>query len=165
MKRFKSILLIAAATFAFSSKLLAGDPMQLPAKFELPAIDGGGKLTREQLQGKKVLIQFWASWCVGCSKVMEDLQPISTTGAGAQYLSVSLDENKDQARSFFTHLKDSVKTMQGKSWIDPDTKLATHLKIKSLPAIVLIDGNGKVLENLYGHPNAEQMKKIEAFFK
>lgn len=165
MLRLKALLFIAVATFVFATDLVADDSLQLPAKFEVDAINGTGKLTRDQVQGKKILIQFWASWCVGCSKVMEDLQPLSPDGSKSMYVSISLDETKDQARGYFKHQKDSIKTMLGKSWIDPETKLATHLKVKSLPAILLIDSQGKVIENLYGHPNAEQMKKIEAFLK
>jgi thioredoxin-related protein len=148
-----------------ASPLLAENKPVLPAKIELAALEGDAKLSKADITGKKVLIQFWASWCVGCGQVMQDLLPYEPDGKKAMYLSVSVDESKDQARAYFKHQNDTVKGMQKKSWIDPDTTLATALNIKSLPALVLIDSNGNVIENLYGHPTPNQMKMIAEFLK
>lgn len=163
VKSCKNILF--AALIAGLATLAKADASKLPTKIDLSAIDGTARLTNETVKDKKVLIQFWASWCVGCSKVMEALIPITTATDKTQYLSISLDETKDQARGYFKFQNDTVKNLQSSSWIDPDTRLANALNIKSLPALVLIDNKGNVVENMYGHPSAEQMKKIEDFFK
>ncbi len=156
---------VIAVLFVSLSTQAKADAVKLPTKFELSAIEGSARLTRETVKDKKVLIQFWASWCVGCSKVMEELIPIAKGTEKTQYLSISLDETKDQAKGYFKFQNDSVKKLLPSSWIDPDTSLANALNIKSLPALVLIDSSGTVIENMYGHPSAEQMKKIEDFFK
>ncbi len=163
---FKSLkIFLIAALFASHTTLAQADAVKLPAKIDLSALEGSARLTRETVKDKKVLIQFWASWCVGCSKVMEELIPIAKGTDKTQYLSISLDETKDQAKGFFKFQNDNVKKLLPSSWIDPDTSLANALNIKSLPALVLIDSSGTVIENMYGHPSAEQMKKIEDFFK
>jgi thiol-disulfide isomerase/thioredoxin len=141
------------------------DAPKLPANIDLSAIEGSARLTNETVKDKKVLIQFWASWCVGCSKVMEDLIPITKATDKTLYLSISLDETKDQAKGYFKFQNETVKKLLPISWIDPDTSLASALNIKSLPALVLVGNNGTVIESMYGHPSAEQMKKIEDFFK
>lgn len=164
--KFTKYVIAAMLLLSSESMLMASEANQcLPEKLSLTALEGRGKLDRTAVKGKNILVQFWASWCVGCSKVMEDLMPFTPDGRKAMYLSVSLDETKDQARDYFRHQKDTVKTMRGKSWFDTDTTLATALGIKSLPALVLIDSEGNVVENLYGHPTPAQMTRIQAFLK
>jgi thiol-disulfide isomerase/thioredoxin len=163
LKSLKYYLIVAL--IASHTTLAQADAVKLPTKIDISAIEGSARLTRETIKDKKVLIQFWASWCVGCSKVMEELIPITKGTDKTQYLSISLDETKDQAKGYFKFQNDNVKKLLPSSWIDPDTSLANSLSIKSLPALFLIDSNGTVIENMYGHPSAEQMKKIEDFFK
>lgn len=157
--------IVFAALLAGLATQAQADAVKLPAKIDLSAIEGSARLTNETVKDKKVLIQFWASWCVGCSKVMEDLIPITKATDKAKYLSISLDETKDQAKGYFKFQNETVKKLLPSSWIDPDTSLASALNVKSLPALVLIDSKGTVIESMYGHPSAEQMKKIEDFFK
>jgi len=164
MKKFIINMLFISVFFGVASKTYA-EPIKLPAKVDLAAIDGPSRLSNQSIKDKKILIQFWASWCVGCSKVMEDLLPITAKTEATKYLSVSLDETKEQAVNYFKFQNEKVKTLLPSSWIDPKTNLATALKVKSLPALVLIDSQGNVLENIYGHPSVNQMKKIEDFFK
>lgn len=165
MKNLKNFALACTLIFGIQAPVLAGDKPVLPAKIELSALEGNNKITKNDIAGKRVLVQFWAAWCVGCSKVMEDLIPYTPDGKQAMYLSVSLDETKDQARGYFKHQKDVVKALSKSSWIDPETNLATALQVKALPALVLIDSDGTVIENLYGHPTADQMKRISSFLK
>jgi len=36
--------------------------------FDLPALDGTGRVRSDDLQGKVVLINFWNSWCIPCQQ-------------------------------------------------------------------------------------------------
>ncbi len=157
-------LFVVAALSGFAMQAQA-ETIKLPAKIDLSAIEGSDRLTNASIKDKKVLIQFWASWCVGCSKVMEDMIPITKLSDKTKYLSISLDETKERAKGYFKFQNETVKKLLSSSWIDPDTSLASALNIKSLPALILIDSQGSVIESMYGHPSAEQMKKIEEFFK
>jgi thiol-disulfide isomerase/thioredoxin len=48
---------------------------QAPA-FDLPRLNGSGRLTLEQLRGHPVVLTFWASWCQPCQKELPMLQDV-----------------------------------------------------------------------------------------
>jgi cytochrome c biogenesis protein CcmG/thiol:disulfide interchange protein DsbE len=50
---------------AYKGGKLLGKPVPT---FDLPALDGSGRVRSDDLQGKVVLINFWNSWCIPCQQ-------------------------------------------------------------------------------------------------
>ncbi|CAM5191456.1 Peroxiredoxin OS=Ureibacillus acetophenoni OX=614649 GN=SAMN05877842_101216 PE=4 SV=1 [Ureibacillus acetophenoni] len=76
---------------------------QLAPDFTLQPLTGES-LTLSDLKGKKVLLNFWASWCPPCKKEMPDLQDY--------YENYAKEENVEIVAVNLTHTEKSLTTIE-----------------------------------------------------
>ena len=81
------VILAVVATMAFGSgsgggKSSGGADVTDPAKFDLPAIEGTGRVRLADFKGKPVVVNFFASWCEPCKKELPEFVAASKELAG-----------------------------------------------------------------------------------
>ncbi len=92
--------LVADGVFRrYATRVRVGAPVP---EFAMPPLDGGDLVSRESLQGKVYLIDFWAEWCLPCIHEMPTLHAAYErfAGSGFEILSVSMDDSPEVARRF-----------------------------------------------------------------
>ena len=60
----------------FVSAIANGSAPMAPT-FDLPALATSRRVSLESLRGKVVVVNFWASWCVGCQDEASDLNALA----------------------------------------------------------------------------------------
>lgn len=140
--RLISILLLLTVT---GLSLLAQDfeVNHMPA-FALE--DNKGRVFESsKLEGKFVLIDFWASWCGPCHKKLPDLIKIYNElhDKGLEIVGISTDFKKEAWLADLEKLNlPWIQLLDGQG----KNSVATNdFKISSIPALFLVDPGGKIL--------------------
>src|SRR5574344_656956 len=173
----KKILLVMAMLVMFASSLLAGENGDsLYAKDMLkPGTEApdfilqnpyGKAVKLSKFRGQYVILEFWASWCPDCRKIYHSLDSIEIAGnpSRAVAIHVSFDDNKE---SWLNYIKEnfkrntsfSIHVSELKKW--KETEISKLYNIKWIPAMYLIDPQGKiVLATVEVNKLAEAVKSL-----
>jgi thiol-disulfide isomerase/thioredoxin len=97
--------------------------------------------------GRPLLINVWASWCGPCREEMASLERLAWRSDSHYFsiIGVSTDDDADRAKGL---LKTANATIS--QFIDTGLQMESMLGATRLPLTVLVDGNGRVLEKIYG---------------
>lgn len=126
----------ALAGAATADGLKEGEPFPAWQEFSLQ-----GDLSPEALDGKVLLVDFWASWCPPCRAsfpVFTELQ--SRFGKrGFQVVAVSVDTTRRAYETFVGRMKPGFTTV----W-DAEQALVARVKVPTMPTSYLVDRSGRV---------------------
>ncbi len=130
--------------------------LTLDLKTVLTTSAGEATTLEDQLAGKKaLLIDFWASWCGPCMQLMPELK--KKADSLSKHGIVVAGMNKDDKEPEST--AERIRNDQGIEFpwlVEPkDRPFTKLLEIDSIPRMILVDPQGKVLFN--GHPQDPQL--------
>ena len=137
------------------------DAVGKPVAINFTAVDGS-KIDLTKMQGKVVLVDFWATWCgpcvAGLPEVIETYEKFHAKGF--EIVGISFDQKKDALTKFIADRKMTwVQYFDGLGW---QNKIGTEYGINSIPAMWLIDKKGN-LRDMNGRANlAEKVEKMLA---
>lgn len=110
--------------------------------FELRLLSGEGSLSRDDLLGQPIVLNFWASWCDPCREETPLLERTyqAYRDQGVQFVGVNVRDSARDARDFIDDFGVTYPVVS-----DPDQVLAGALNVTSgLPQTFFIDRNGVV---------------------
>jgi thiol-disulfide isomerase/thioredoxin len=118
----------------------------LPA-FKLTDL-AGHPLTREQLAGRVVLVEFWATWCPPCRSTLHWLGELKHRyGDKLAVLALAVESPQDQISSTVNSQSPELK------WAVADAQTAAAFgDITSVPTMFIFDSSGETARVLYGAP-------------
>ncbi len=112
-----------------------------------------GQLTNlEEVRGRPVVLNFWATWCVPCRDEMPALDRVAAARPDVLFLEIDLQENPEAVTGFFakynlTHLQPVL---------DPQGKTTTRYGVLSLPTTFFVDRDGVIRHIRIGGPMSEE---------
>ncbi len=122
----------------------------------LAAADSG--LNLSSYEGKVVVIDFWASWCVPCRRSfpwMNDMHD-KYTADGLVIIAVNLDRSADDAAQFLAKYPAKFEIAY-----DPTGVLAKKYGVEVMPSSIIIGRNGEMIERHAGF-KVKQQDEYEA---
>ncbi len=134
----------------------AGDQVAHLPQLQLTDL-AGGPLTREQLAGKVVMVEFWATWCPPCRSTLAWLGDLRQRyGDRLAVVALAVESPAEQ-------VKTSAATQSRKiRWAIADAPTAAAFgDVVAVPTLFLFDGSGRTAGVYYGAP-PELHAQVEA---
>lgn len=154
-----TILVLVFLSSAISSSLAEGDVdfmdalgiIRFDKKIKAPDFSlkrlNGSEVRLEDLRGKLVFLNFWATWCPPCRAEMPSMEKLYTEFGDRDFvmLAVNLRENAERVATFKRRLELSFPIL-----LDSDGTIGLTYGVRSIPTTYLIDQNGYLIGGALG---------------
>lgn len=121
----------------------------------------GGKTSLDDLKGKLVYIDIWATWCKPCLNEIPALQALEKEfhGKDIAFVSISIDQDKDKWLGYMKENKlqgiqlYAEMTTEGQNFIQ-------DYSVSSIPRFILLDKEGKIISADAPRPSSPEIKEL-----
>jgi cytochrome c biogenesis protein CcmG, thiol:disulfide interchange protein DsbE len=145
------VAVLAVEVLTSSSNGKRGEPAPaLPSAVLQPP-----RTTLAELRGGPALINFWASWCDSCREEAPELERLyRSLPNGAHLVSVDYTDQEGPAQSFIKAYGLTFPVLS-----DPDGIFGAHYPFTGLPATVVIDARGRIVQTLRGPQTTKDLHR------
>ena len=121
--------------------------------FSLVPVGGGAPVSLAQLQGRPVVVNFWATWCVPCYQEHPLLLSAARQlGEEVQFLGVVYQDEEDNVLSWLRRQGSGYPSL-----LDPYSKTAIAYGIIGVPETYFIDSEGTIVAKHIGPLDGETL--------
>jgi peroxiredoxin len=122
----------------------------------------GQRISMDDLQGKVVLLDFWATWCVPCREALPHIREVAKKFQGQPLviLSVSLDSDEQKWKDFIGKNEMTWPQYRDGGFTGPVAKI---FGVNAIPHTFTIDADGVLQDEHIGDASIEgKLKKLLA---
>ena len=144
------------------NKLISVSKGQPSPKFVDYENYAGGTTSLDDLKGKYVYVDVWATWCGPCKREIPFLKDIEKKyhGKNIEFVSISVDRAKDHDKWLAMVKEKELKGIQLFSDKDWESDFVTGYLIKGIPRFILIDPNGTIVNSNAPRPSEDKLIDI-----
>lgn len=115
----------------------------------------GKEVSLSDYKGKKIFLNFWASWCPPCKAEMPEMEKLyqETKDSDLVILAVNIGEDKDTVQKFIKNNNYNFPVL-----LDIDNAAAIKYQIVSIPTSFFIDKEGNIVGKHIGSMTIDDMK-------
>jgi thiol-disulfide isomerase/thioredoxin len=128
---------------------------------------GGGKLKLEELRGKVVMLDFWATWCPPCQEEMPSLVKLAKEyeGKGLVFVAASRDDEDVKYEVVNRFVQRKLPELAPYVVFASDD-MARAFRVEALPTLYFLDREGKVSDAVRGMMSESALRRrIESALK
>jgi thiol-disulfide isomerase/thioredoxin len=131
----------------------------LAEDFSLPLLNGGAR-SLDELKGKVVFLNFWATWCPPCRAEMPSMETLYRRlgEKGLEFLAVDIQEKQKPVEAF---IKERGLTFPVA--LDESGWISGIYGIRSIPSTFIIDRDGSIIAVAVGGRKWDSPEVIAAF--
>ncbi len=152
-----SLLLLGAIAYLWFRPPASVTEINHPAGEWAVQLTDGRSLTSQQLKGKVVLVNFWATWCPYCRKEKPAIDSFwqSYQARGFEVIAVSVDDPPEKIAAW----------MQDKDYrfmAAPTNASVTAAfgNVSSVPTSFIVDANGNIRHKIAGQVHYARLEKL-----
>ena len=125
--------------------------------FELPLLNGSGTLSDEDLRGRPVVVNFWASWCIPCREEAPLLEKTwrAYRDQGVVFLGVNIKDAESDARRFVEEFDITYPIVR-----DLEQSLTRDFGVKGLPETFFVDHRWTFIGVISGAKTGDQQGTV-----
>ena len=129
------------------NRLMAFKPGTISPKFNYPDVNGN-LVSLDDLKGKYVYVDVWATWCAPCKREIPYLKELNMQYKGKDLEIVSLSIDKlDDKEKWLAMVKDEnlqgIQLLANQEW---NSDFVRDYNIQGIPRFILIDKEGKIVD-------------------
>ena len=155
MKINRTVLLVLFSSFLFiGSENRTGRTIP---DLKIKLLDGSQTSIHNLLQDGPLLIDFWATWCKPCKKVMKHLDKYHKTYSEQGFKVLMI--NQDTPRSL-GKVKSYIRSKKHTFYVglDPNQKIARKLNGQIMPTLILVNKDGTIQWRHQGYVPGEEVE-------
>lgn len=125
-------------------------------EFELERLDGDGELRLSSLQGKVVVVNTWASWCIPCKEEAPYLEQLwrDNRDRGVVVVGLNAKDLSSDARRFVSRFDLTFPVVR-----DGSGDTIRKWGVTGFPETFVLDREGRVVEAFVGAVNSDEDKE------
>ena len=120
--------------------------------FDLPRLPSAAAerdptIALEDLRGRVVLVNFWATWCKPCEEEMPAMQTLydALHARGFDLVAISVDEDAAEVEAFQDRMALGFPIA-----LDPEQEISRAYQTMGFPESILVGADGRVIERYIG---------------
>lgn len=107
----------------------------------------GATIDNASLEGKIVVLDFWATWCPPCRESVPEIKELSKKYGPdrVRVVSISADEKENAWRDFIAR-----KNMDWDQYRDADGSVRKAFGVRAFPTYIVLDNDGAIVQRMTG---------------
>ncbi|GAC1530437.1 MAG: hypothetical protein NVS3B12_05000 [Acidimicrobiales bacterium] len=138
-----------------------------PARFDLPALEGNGRVRLADFRGKPLVVNMFASWCKVCTDELPGFTSVAHEVSGqVRFIGLDSQETGDgAAMAGQFHLRDAGFTLAKDIGASPASGLHDAIGAQGMPATLFYDAQGHLVDKvLQGMSRASLREKLAQLY-